>query len=168
MPVGVYKRTQKHRDICKKARAVSSGSTGKTWKIKDTSKMKGRVPKTAFKKGYKSWNTGLKDWLSEEHKKAIINANTKYTEEEKLKMVRYGFKKYKQKVLIRDNYLCQTCFKTSKYLQVDHIKPWAEFPELRYDIDNCRTLCMPCHYYITYKRELPEGKLWGHNIRRII
>ena len=27
----------------------------------------------------------------------------------------------------------------------DHVKPWALYPELRYDLDNGRTLCVPCH-----------------------
>jgi 5-methylcytosine-specific restriction endonuclease McrA len=30
-------------------------------------------------------------------------------------------------------------------LEADHIKPWAYFPSLRFELSNGRTLCRPCH-----------------------
>jgi len=66
----------------------------------------------------------------------------------------------------RDDFTCQVCFKRGGYIQVDHIQSWAEFPELRFVADNCRTLCMPCHYYVTFKRKMPEGTVWGHNLSK--
>lgn len=71
-------------------------------------------------------------------------------------------------ILLRDNYTCQVCDQYGGYLQIDHIKPWAEYPELRFNEDNCRTLCMACHYYVTFKRKIPEGIIWGHNLSRRI
>lgn len=64
-------------------------------------------------------------------------------------------------VLARDNYTCQMCDQYSGYLHVDHIKGWAEYPELRFNMDNCRTLCRVCHFYITFKRKLPTTSTWG-------
>lgn len=63
-------------------------------------------------------------------------------------------------VFERDNYTCQLCG-LKKDLQVDHIQSWAEYIELRFSIDNCRTLCRSCHYHITYGREMPKDSNWG-------
>ena len=70
-----------------------------------------------------------------------------------------------KKVYERDNYTCQICGIKSKDMQVDHIKSWKNYPELRFDLNNCRTLCSKCHYKITFGREIPdEVKRWGHNL----
>ena len=88
---------------------------------------------------------------------------------EKDKYLRSKFlKNTHPKVLVRDDYTCQICFTRGNYLQVDHIKSWADYPELRFDMDNCRTLCMACHYYVTFKRKMPQGTIWGHNLSRRI
>lgn len=48
------------------------------------------------------------------------------------------------------------------------IQPWAEYVELRFDINNCRTLCMACHYKITFGKDMPKGvTAWGHNLSQI-
>lgn len=60
-------------------------------------------------------------------------------------MGRIEYKRWRKAVFERDNYTCQMCGKRGEYLQADHIMPWALFPELRYDVDNGRTLCIPCH-----------------------
>lgn len=57
-------------------------------------------------------------------------------------------------ILKRDNYTCQLCG-SRDFLQIDHIQPWAEYVELRFNIENCRTLCMSCHYQITFGKPMP-------------
>lgn len=55
------------------------------------------------------------------------------------------FKNWRKAVFERDNYTCQFCGIKGSYLEPDHIKPFAYFKELRFDITNGRTLCKPCH-----------------------
>lgn len=77
----------------------------------------------------------------------------------------------KHLVFERDNYTCQLCGARNGngkdiYLQVDHIQSWRDYVELRFSIDNCRTLCMACHYEVTFGRKMPEDvKFFGYNSR---
>lgn len=64
-------------------------------------------------------------------------------------------------VLKRDGYSCQNCQAHGCRLHVDHIKSWAEYPELRFELSNLRSLCVPCHYQVTYNRPMPAGSKWG-------
>jgi 5-methylcytosine-specific restriction endonuclease McrA len=52
---------------------------------------------------------------------------------------------FRKSVLIRDGYKCVLCDAINVPLQVDHIQPLLTHPELEYDPDNGRTLCVPCH-----------------------
>lgn len=54
-------------------------------------------------------------------------------------------KLWRELVFERDNYTCQFCHVRGGYLEADHIKPWAYFPALRFDLTNGRTLCRACH-----------------------
>lgn len=58
------------------------------------------------------------------------------------------YKLWRTAVLERDGYTCIWCGargSIERYLHVDHIKPFSLFPELRFAIDNGRTLCKDCH-----------------------
>lgn len=54
------------------------------------------------------------------------------------------YKLWRQSVFLRDNFVCIWCGSKEK-IEADHIKPFAYFPELRFAIDNGRTLCRKCH-----------------------
>jgi hypothetical protein len=65
----------------------------------------------------------------------------------------------KKRVFERDNYVCQRCgLNDRRVLVMDHIKNKAIYPELRYDMDNCITLCANCHMIKT--KEDKELKQW--------
>jgi 5-methylcytosine-specific restriction endonuclease McrA len=60
------------------------------------------------------------------------------------------YKAWRTLVFERDNYMCVHCgikngLGKTVYLHADHIKPFALYPELRYEVSNGRTLCVPCH-----------------------
>lgn len=77
----------------------------------------------------------------------------------------------KRLVFERDNYTCQMCnarngLGKDVYLQVDHIQKWSEYVELRFSLDNCRTLCMNCHYFVTFGKTMPNNiKTFGYNYK---
>jgi hypothetical protein len=66
---------------------------------------------------------------------------------EKNKQIRKSFeyKIWRKAVFERDNYTCIWCGNKGVEIQADHIKPFCLFPELRFAIDNGRTLCRDCH-----------------------
>lgn len=58
----------------------------------------------------------------------------------------HEYKLWRESVFLRDNYSCVGCGDNKGgNLEADHIKPFAHYPELRFDINNGRTLCHNCH-----------------------
>ena len=55
------------------------------------------------------------------------------------------YKEWRTKVFVRDNYTCAVCGSRGVRLNAHHIKSYADFPELRYDLTNGVTLCEGCH-----------------------
>jgi hypothetical protein len=67
------------------------------------------------------------------------------TSERKTLMQRNDYKQLRKDCFGRDNFICQICNVRGGSLEMDHIKEWCNYPELRYELSNVRTLCKECH-----------------------
>jgi len=108
-------------------------------------KMSVSMKKNAHK--YPNWKGGITD---QQYK---IRASLEY-------------KLWREAVFKRDAYTCVWCglkfikgITGTVVLQADHIKAFADYPELRFAIDNGRTLCVECH-----KKTFDYG--WKHRFHK--
>ena len=89
-------------------------------------------------------------WLIVQKIKLLRNQQTRWKSPDEIRgenqRIRQSaaMKAWRLKVLKRDNFTCQKCG-AKGYLEAHHIKPFAYFPALRFDINNGQTLCKSCH-----------------------
>lgn len=116
---------------------------------------KSHINQNAWNKGKKMktevWNKGKKcDNISKENhwnwKGGITDENRKIRNS-------FEYKEWRKKVFNRDKYSCVKCgYRSNKKKDIiaDHIMPFCFFPELRFDVDNGRTLCRICDADIAF------------------
>ncbi len=112
------------------------------WKAKLSAAKKGRPP--AYMSGPNREEIFSKISASNSGEKAWNWKGGVTKRERDLFTRRREYKIFRLAVLERDGKMCVECKATDK-LQVDHILPFSTHPELRMAMDNCRTLCVPCH-----------------------
>lgn len=107
-----------------------------------------KLEKTMFKIGHKTWNKGLKGYNAGKKNNMWKGGITPKTIRIRTSM---EYKLWREAVFTRDNWTCIWCgLRSAKgqkaYIHADHIQEFALYPELRFAIDNGRTLCKKCHY----------------------
>jgi len=154
MPTGIYKRTKENNRINSESK---KGKKRKPFSVETKKKMS---------------EAGMGKIISEEQRRKLREANKgkKHSVETRIKMskshrgskchlwrggitktnraIRNGleYRLWREVVFKRDNYKCIWCGDDKGgNLNADHIKSFAYYPELRFAIDNGRTLCEPCH-----------------------
>src|SRR3990167_354744 len=169
MPTGVYVRTVELRKIMSEAQKRVGNRPPLVLGRHHSEETKRKIAlnnKGLFKKGQIPWNKGKKGFLGhwkgkkmsvescEKMRKAdrtLTSGKNHYnwkggiTLEYRKMRNSIEYKLWRDAVLIRDNYTCIWCGQKGSRLVADHIKPFAFFSELRFALDNGRTLCEKCH-----------------------
>jgi hypothetical protein len=83
-------------------------------------------------------------WMRGENHPNYIDGGAGHFERQKA-MGRVEYKEWRRAIFLKDDFTCTICKQKGGKLNADHIKSWSIYPELRYDIDNGRTLCVTCH-----------------------
>ena len=116
------KKTEEHKQKIKEARKKQIITKEQIEKTKKT-----RIKNGGFSgKNNGNWKGGI----------TPINAKIRNS---------FEYKLWRNCVFERDKYTCRFCGVIGGQLNADHIKPFSLFPELRFAIDNGRTLCIRCH-----------------------
>jgi hypothetical protein len=128
---------------------------------KMTEDMRKKIKHTWFKKGQPSWCLGtkgiVKGFWEGKHRVGMSGENHPNwkggitTVNEKIRKS-LEYKMWRKEVFKRDNYSCVICGKKfikgvtgNVRLHADHIKEFSRYLDLRFDINNGRTLCVQCH-----------------------
>lgn len=142
--------------ICPSCNTIRIVSRAQEWNIR-TGKNSGRCPKckigsdlTGLQKG-RAWNKGLKGY-NKGHPPYNIkygSANPSWkggvTSENKKIRNSKEYASWRKAVFERDDYTCVKCQQKGGQIHADHIKPFAYYVDLRFDIENGQTLCISCH-----------------------
>ena len=97
-----------------------------------------------IKKAHKNKSFGYKPGENLREKNSSWKGGVTY----KGRMIRKSrdYAKWRKAVLIRDDYTCRNCGAYKNVpIEVHHIYSFSKYPELRFDINNGKTLCQPCH-----------------------
>ena len=70
---------------------------------------------------------------------------------DKLQRTWAQYKEWHRKVLEKDNFTCQVCGKRGGKLEVHHIKSFADYPDLRFEVSNGIAVHKTCHLAILHK-----------------
>jgi 5-methylcytosine-specific restriction endonuclease McrA len=111
--------------------------------------------KTFFRRGPKTPNRFCDVNCQNEFQKKLIgplagNWRGGKKNDRNVAMSRWEYKEWRDAVFTRDDYCCQDCGACNGHgrkvtLNAHHVKEWAKFPKMRFEVDNGVTLCKTCH-----------------------
>jgi len=148
----------------------SSNPWNKGKKCPQLSTRKGKIP---WNKGIKGWMKDTKAGFQKGNALGRLRREIKMTKKQRIKLSRVHigiqakekhpnwkggiskinekertlieYRLWRESVFARDHWTCQKCSKKGEYLEAHHIKSFANYPKLRFAIDNGITLCKKCH-----------------------
>ncbi len=68
-----------------------------------------------------------------------------------------AYKEWRAEVYKRDYWTCKSCGYKGNDIVAHHIKSFADYPELRFDVGNGITLCRSCHIKLHSPHTLPKS-----------
>ena len=75
------------------------------------------------------------------------------------------YKEWRKAVFVRDNYECQICGIRGGNLRANHIKKFADYPELRTNINNGITICKNCDLILVLRKEPEWESYFNFNLK---
>jgi len=158
MPRGVYKRIKKiseetRRKISEalKGRKLSEETKQKISEVRKGMKFSEKHKQNISKNNSRCW-LGRKHSEESRRKMSGVNKGEKscfwkggITPENKLIRCGIEYRLWREAVFARDNWTCQKCENRGGRLHPHHINNFADFPELRFAINNGITFCEECH-----------------------
>lgn len=149
--MGIAKRGKRHSDAHRAA--ISAGNMGRTFdaetrrKISESNRGKRRTPEqrrriSAAHKGIPSPRKGQKHSV---RGRRHWNWRGGVTHPNRLLRRSLEYRAWRTAVFERDNWTCVSCGTRGGTLHADHIRPFAYYPALRFEVSNGRTMCVPCH-----------------------
>jgi hypothetical protein len=162
MPTGIYPKEFRRKFLTEEhKRKIGKANTGKKMSPEHHAKLlaisTGRkaspeeVEKRASQLRGRKYSLEHRKKISQGHKKKV-EAGTHHLWKGGVSDINHhiresgAYKEWRMAVYKRDDFRCLDCGEKGKYLNADHIYPFALYPRLRFDINNGRTLCEECHY----------------------